>query len=135
MLMRPRTVLFFVLAVVFAAEVVAMLLLGALQLDLSKGAESFVDAALLTVLAGPVLYFVLFRPIAASNRALRDSESQLRQAHPEFERRVERRTGEPDAALSRESAQHGRLTRFNEGAQLLHACRDLSFAVQSRPPT
>lgn len=125
LLMRPRTIFLFVLAVVFASEVVVMMLLAALPIDLSRGAEGFVDAVLLTVLVGPILYFVLFRPIAASNRALRNSESELRLARSEVESRVARRTAELDAALARQSAQHERLSRFNEGAQLLHACRDL----------
>lgn len=125
LLMRPRTIFLFVLAVVFVSEVAVMLLLAALSLDLSHGAEGFIDAVLLTVLAGPILYFVLFRPIAASNRALRNSESELRLVNSEVESQVARRTAELDVALARQSAQQERLIRINEGAQLLQACRDL----------
>ncbi len=59
----PWRVFLKVLAIIFPAEVAAMLLLETLSLDRSSLAGDLVDAALLVVLSAPFLWWVVIRPL------------------------------------------------------------------------
>jgi len=78
-----RQIIFAPLAVVFAAEILAMLLLGQFSLPY-RLAEAVLDAALLTLALFPALYFFVLVPVigqfkrnALASQALRASEARF----------------------------------------------------------
>lgn len=104
---------------VFIGEVVVMFFLTYLP-TLSVPVEALVDGLCLTVLAAPVLYLSLFRPMVGHIRERRRAEEALLGANKELERRVEKRTAELVSAvksLQSEVEKHKRteeeLTRTN----------------------
>ncbi|RKZ36576.1 MAG: hypothetical protein DRQ37_03840 [Gammaproteobacteria bacterium] len=66
-----------VIAIAFAAEVVVMLILAQVAID-SLVAEAFADAAMLTTIIAPALYFIVFRPLLALIREHRHSKESFR---------------------------------------------------------
>lgn len=124
--LRPAQIFLVVVAVIFGSEVIVMGVLAALPFTLSHAIEALADAVMLTLLIGPTLYFVLFRRIAADNRALLESERALRAARAGIEEQVASRTLELNDALASQSAQNERLAGLADGTQMLQACRDIA---------
>ncbi|GIX30556.1 MAG: hypothetical protein KatS3mg124_1028 [Porticoccaceae bacterium] len=108
----------------FALESLLMLLLARLPLDLPPWGAALLDAFLLVLLALPLFYLLLVRPLARQNRRLARTERELRALQAEMEAKVAARTVELDRALARQRAHAERLARFTDAAQLLFASRD-----------
>lgn len=96
----PRPLHLFVITAlaVFVGEVVVMLFLATLP-ALSVPVEALLDGVLLSVLASPVLYFSLVRPMATHIRQRRNAEEELRRTNAELETRIAERTEELASAV------------------------------------
>lgn len=78
---------------VFVGEFLVMLFLARIP-PLPVAVEAILDATLITVLVGPFLYLLLFRPLALQMEAREKAERDLRCVNQVLEQRVEERTAE-----------------------------------------
>lgn len=97
---RPVHLLLITAFAVFAGEVLVMLLLDRLP-TLSLVPEAVLDGALLTVLASPFLYILLFRPMVVHIEKRYAAEESLRAVNETLEAKVADRTAEVLAANER----------------------------------
>lgn len=100
------------LILIFMAEVFVMLLLPALP-ELPYYSLVIIDSALLSIIVIPMLYLLLFKPMAMYAEERDKAQSELESAHSDLERRVEERTDALKLAnetLGQEVADH-KLTR------------------------
>ena len=79
-----RSTFLTVLGVVFAAEFAVMFLLPVLAPDIEGTLEALLDASLLSLLAGPLLWLVLIRPLRASKARVEHAMEQLAKANEEL---------------------------------------------------
>ena len=84
---HPLRLLLVTSASVFIAEAVVMLILGYLP-GLSLYSEALLDAFLLSLLAFPLLYLFLFRPMLKYTERQRGAEHALRKSGTELEKKV-----------------------------------------------
>lgn len=97
-LKTPLHFLITAIVLIFLAETLVMIVLHITLPELSMYKEVFVDSIILSVIAIPALYLLLFRPMASYIKKRDLAEEGLMQAHEVLEERVEERTRE----LSRE---------------------------------
>jgi PAS domain S-box-containing protein len=110
---------------IFVAEAVIMFLMPLLG-PIPVVYEAIVDAVLLTVLAAPFLYFLLFRPMVLHINERKTAESALLHVNANLEHRVKERTQEltrSNKALNQEiqerRATEARIQRTNDFVQRL----------------
>jgi len=87
---------------IFVAELLIMFLFPLIQ-PIHFAFEAFLDAMLLTLLATPILYFLLFRPLVLQINERGKAEHALRELNHSLEERVELRT--EDLARSNKALQ------------------------------
>lgn len=123
--LTPTQLLVITALAIFVGEALVMFVL-ALFGDMPTAVEAFLDAILLSILAAPVLYLFLFRPIVLQIEEREAAERALVELNRELERRVEARTDElarSNRSLQREiqerKATEGRILRTNAFVQRL----------------
>jgi len=91
--LSPAQLLALTALAIFVAEAVIMFLMPLVG-SIPIVYEAILDAVLLTLLAAPVLYFLLFRPMVLHINERRAAESALLYVNANLEHRVKERTGE-----------------------------------------
>ncbi len=102
---------------IFIGEVAVMFLLAELS-PIPYVLEAILDGVLLTLIATPVLYFYLFRPMVRAEHALEEANGGL-------ERRVAERTAELTSANASLAKNNDFITRVVESAPCLFMIYDL----------
>lgn len=90
---NPLLLLFITVILIFWAEVVVMIIVSFLP-RLTVITEAFVDALLLSLIAVPIFYLLLLRPIQLHIRQRREVENELRDHRLHLEETVKMRTNE-----------------------------------------
>ena len=91
----PMRLALILLLSIFTVEFGIMAILLALPpLALSGPVEAVIDASVLSALLFPVLFFVVFRPLARNIKELEQADTALRAMHDQLELRVRERTVE-----------------------------------------
>jgi len=123
--LSPAQLLALTALALFVAEAVIMLLMPLIG-PIPTVYEAVLDAVLLTVIASPVLYLLLFRPMVLHINERRTAESALLHANANLENRVKERTEELSRsvkALNREvierRATEDQIRRTNDFVQRL----------------
>lgn len=90
--------------------------------------ENLLDAAALTVMLFPVLYFLVVRRLTRKNSELENHKSKLQLIQAELEQRVAARTGELNQSLEQLQVHQREITILGEMTRLLQAAKTLDEA-------
>jgi PAS domain-containing protein len=123
--LTPTQLLALTALAIFVGEALIMFLMPVFG-NIPVVYEAVLDAVLLTVLATPFLYYLLFRPMVLHIQERRNAERALLELNESLERRVDERTNEltrSNKALNREvqerRATEDRIRRANDFVQRL----------------
>ena len=123
--LTPTQLLGLTALAIFVAEALIMFLMPLFG-EIPMAFEAFLDAVMLTLLAAPFLYFLLFRPMILHIQERENAESALMALNTSLEQRVDERTDEltrSNKALNREvqerRATENRIRRANNFVQRL----------------
>ena len=91
--LRPLSIFIILLITIFIAEALVMFIVSFLP-AMSTSEEALFDAFLLTLLATPLFYFIVVRPMINNVLTLNEVDAELHEAHAKLEERVKERTAE-----------------------------------------
>ncbi|MBE9503905.1 MAG: PAS domain-containing protein [Proteobacteria bacterium] len=91
--LRPLSIFIILLITIFIVEALVMFIISFLP-AMSTSEESLFDAFLLTLLATPLFYFIVVRPMINNVLTLNEVDAELHEAHAKLEERVKERTAE-----------------------------------------